>query len=208
VPDATLSGNRLAIVSCFFGSFHQFVPRTIRDYCSVARFRGDHSEELGICWCFLGSDGAWRLNHLIREMVAMLHDEANRNSVTMRTELSEPFPHVMADRVQLQQVFMNLILNGIEAMCDTTGELIIKSQMAEGGQLLFSVSDTGVGLPTGKSDEIFRAFFTTKPQGTGLGLAITRSIVESHGGRVWATENDGRGATFQFTLPQRRATHA
>jgi signal transduction histidine kinase len=148
------------------------------------------------------------VNQLIREMVAMLHDEANRNSVTMRTELSELFPHVMADRVQLQQVFMNLILNGIEAMCDTTGELVIKSQMAEGGQLLFSVSDTGVGLPTGKSVEIFRAFFTTKPQGTGLGLAITRSIVESHGGRVWATENDGRGATFQFTLPQRRATHA
>jgi PAS domain S-box-containing protein len=148
------------------------------------------------------------VNELIREMVVMLHNEANRNSVTMRTELGEPLPHVMADRVQLQQVLMNLMLNGIEAMRDTTGELSIKSRLDEGGQLLISVSDTGVGLPTGKADEIFKAFFTTKPQGTGLGLAITRSIVESHGGRVWATANSGRGATFHFTLPQKAAAHA
>ena len=83
-----------------------------------------------------------------------------------------------------------------------------KSQLAEDGQLMISVSDIGVGLPAGKADEIFDAFFTTKPQGTGLGLAITRSIVESHGGRVWATANSDRGATFQFTLPQRTAAHA
>jgi PAS domain S-box-containing protein len=148
------------------------------------------------------------VNDLIREMVVMLRNEANRNSVAMRTELGEPLPHVMADRVQLQQVFMNLMLNAIEAMRDTSGELIIKSQLAEGGQLLLSVSDTGVGLPTGKADEIFEAFFTTKPQGTGLGLAITRSIVESHGGRVWAAANSRRGATFHFTLPHKAAAHA
>jgi PAS domain S-box-containing protein len=148
------------------------------------------------------------INELIREMVVLLHNEANRNSVTMRTELGEPLPPVMADRVQLQQVFMNLMLNGIEAMQDTAGELSIKSQLAEGGQLLLSVSDNGVGLPTGKADDIFSAFLTTKPQGTGLGLAITRSIVESHGGRVWASADSGRGTTFHFTLPQKAVAHA
>ena len=147
------------------------------------------------------------VNSLIREMVVMLQNEANRYSVTMRTELGEPLPDVMADRVQLQQVFMNLMLNGIEAIRNTCGEIIIKSQLAGDGQLLVSVSDTGVGLPIGKTDEIFKAFFTTKPTGTGLGLAITRSIVESHGGRVWATENIPTGATFQFTLPLKQAAH-
>jgi signal transduction histidine kinase len=107
----------------------------------------------------------------------------------------------MADRVQLQQALMNLMLNGIEAMRDATGELSIKSQCGEDGQVLISVSDTGVGLPTENADQIFNAFFTTKSQGTGLGLAITRSIVESHGGRIWATANSGPGATFRFTLP-------
>jgi signal transduction histidine kinase len=93
-------------------------------------------------------------------------------------------------------------------MRDVGGELSIKSQLAEDGQLLISVSDTGIGLPIGKATEIFNAFFTTKSQGTGLGLAITRSIVESNGGRVWATGNTPRGATFQFTLPAKRAAHA
>ena len=148
------------------------------------------------------------VNEVIREMVVMLHKEANRHSVKVRAGLTEGLPKVMADRVQLQQVLMNLMTNGIEAMGDAGGELSIKSQLAEDGQVLISVSDVGVGLPTGKDVEIFKPFFTTKSQGTGLGLAITRSIVESHGGRVWATANSGRGATFQFTLPQRRAAHA
>jgi len=148
------------------------------------------------------------VNEVIREMVVMLRNEANRYSVTIRTELGEAVPQVMADRVQLQQVLMNIMLNGIEAMRDTTGELSIKSQLAEGGQLMISVSDMGVGLPAGSATEIFNAFFTTKSQGTGLGLAITRSIVESHGGRVWAIENAPRGATFQFTLPAKMAAHA
>ena len=95
---------------------------------------------------------------------------------------------------------MNLILNAIEAMREEGGELMVKSQQQD-GQLLFSVSDTGPGLQVGNVDQIFSAFFTTKPQGSGMGLAISRSIVESHGGRLWATANDGRGATFHFTLP-------
>jgi signal transduction histidine kinase len=103
--------------------------------------------------------------------------------------------------VQLQQVLMNLLLNGIEAMTDGAGELVIRSQSTEDGFLRISVSDTGVGLPSEKLDRIFSAFYTTKPQGTGMGLAISRSIIEAHGGRMWATANAERGATFHFTLP-------
>jgi signal transduction histidine kinase len=117
----------------------------------------------------------------------------------MRTGLSAELPNITVDRVQLQQVFMNLMLNAIEAMKESGGELTVKSQLQD-GQFQFSVSDTGVGLPMEK-DQIFSAFFTTKPQGSGMGLAISRSIVESHSGRLWATANDGRGATFHFTLP-------
>ena len=118
----------------------------------------------------------------------------------MRTDLSAEVPKIMVDRVQLQQVFMNLMLNAIEAMKDSGGELTVKSQL-QNGQLQFSVSDTGVGLPTEKMNQIFSAFFTTKPQGSGMGLAISRSIVESHGGRLWASANDGGGAAFHFILP-------
>ena len=143
------------------------------------------------------------VSEVIQEMVVLLRSEASRHSVSIFTELSEDLPPVVADRVQLQQVLMNLMLNGIEAMQDTKteGQLTIKSLMAEGGQLLISVSDTGVGLPPEQADQIFNAFFSTKAQGTGMGLSISRSIVESHGGRMWATPNSGRGATLNFTLP-------
>jgi len=143
------------------------------------------------------------VSEVIQEMVVLLRSEASRHSVSILTELSAGLPRVVADRVQLQQVLMNLMLNGIEAMQDTKaeGQLTIKSLMAEGGQLLISVSDTGVGLPPEQADQIFNAFFSTKAQGTGMGLSISRSIVESHGGRMWATPNSGGGATFNFTLP-------
>jgi signal transduction histidine kinase len=105
--------------------------------------------------------------------------------------------------VQLQQIMMNLIMNSIDAMKDVDGtrELVITSERAETGDLLVSVSDTGVGLPAQQADQIFNAFFTTKLQGTGMGLSISRSIVESHGGRLWATDNASRGARFHLTLP-------
>jgi PAS domain S-box-containing protein len=148
------------------------------------------------------------VNEVIAEMLILLRNEANRHSVTMRTDLADGVRKVMADRVQLQQVLMNLMLNGIEAMRDNGGELSINSQLSEGGNLLISVTDNGIGLPAERPDQIFNAFFTTKPQGTGLGLAITRAIVESHGGRVWATANPGRGTTFHFTLPIRTAVSA
>jgi PAS domain S-box-containing protein len=148
------------------------------------------------------------VNELIQEMIVLLRSEANRYSISIRIEIAEDLPKVMADRVQLQQVFMNLMLNGIDAMKGTTeeGELTIKSE-ADDGQVLVSVSDTGMGLPPEQAEQIFKAFFTTKDQGTGMGLPISRSIIESHGGHLWATGASGRGATFQFTLPLTLAAH-
>jgi PAS domain S-box-containing protein len=148
------------------------------------------------------------LNEVAREMVILLRDEVNRNSISIHTDLSGDLPKITADRVQLQQVLMNLMLNGIEAMKGTGGVLTVKSQLDQDGRVLISVSDTGVGLPTEDADQIFNAFFTTKPQGSGMGLAISRSIVESHGGRLWATQNDVRGASFHFSLPTNTAAEA
>jgi len=144
------------------------------------------------------------LNEVIRGMVALLRGEATRYSVSIRTDLAAPPPFVIGDRVQLQQVMMNLIMNGTDAMKDVEGtrELAIKSQPADNEELLVSVSDTGIGLPP-QADQIFKAFFTTKPHGTGMGLSISRSIVESHGGRLWAGSNAPRGASFYFTLPSK-----
>src|ERR1017187_6498504 len=143
------------------------------------------------------------VNEIIREMMLLLHSEATRYSISMRTELSKDLPLIMGDRVQLQQVTMNLIINSIDAMKDVDGtrEITITSQRAENEQLQVSVSDTGIGLPSQRADQIFNAFFTTKPHGTGMGLRISRSIVESHGGRLWAADNSPRGARFAFTLP-------
>ncbi len=148
------------------------------------------------------------INELIREMISLLRGEATRYSISIRTDLAADLPHAMADRVQLQQVFMNLMLNGIEAIRDAgpAGELTIKSQPAENGQSLISVSDTGVGLPQ-QTNQIFNAFFTTKLHGTGMGLSISRSIVESHGGRLWAAANSPRGASFYLTLPTKLEAH-
>jgi PAS domain S-box-containing protein len=148
------------------------------------------------------------VNEVVAEMLIMLRNQANRYSVTMCTDLAEGLPIILADRMQLQQVLMNLMLNGIEAMKDTGSNLSIRSQQSDDGELLISVTDDGVGLPDGGADEIFNAFFTTKSQGTGLGLSITRSIVESHGGRIWATANSERGTTFYFTMPIRTTVSA
>jgi PAS domain S-box-containing protein len=147
-------------------------------------------------------------NELVREMSVLLCGSANRNAVSIRTDLDPELPTTTADRIQLQQVLMNLMLNGIEAMQDTGGELTVASKRTEDGQLLISVSDTGVGLSTDKAERIFEAFFTTKPRGTGMGLSISRRIIEAHGGHLWASPNTGRGATFRFTLPVERTATA
>jgi PAS domain S-box-containing protein len=141
------------------------------------------------------------VNDIAREMIALLRHTANRNSISIRTELDAALPTIAADRVQLQQVLINLMLNGIEAMKDAGGELTLTSNRTDEGHILISVSDSGIGLPAHEAERIYEAFFTTKPQGTGMGLSISRRIIESHGGRLWASNNTGRGTTFQFSLP-------
>jgi C4-dicarboxylate-specific signal transduction histidine kinase len=143
------------------------------------------------------------VNEVIREMIILLRSELTRYSISVRAEQATDLPQVMGDRVQLQQVMMNLIINGIDAMKDVDGtsELAIKSQRGENEQVMVSVSDTGVGLPPHQADQIFNAFFTTKLHGIGMGLSISRSIIGAHGGRLWAGDNSPRGASFHFTLP-------
>ncbi len=141
------------------------------------------------------------INEVVGEMARMLGTEARRHGVSISTDLKDDLPMTVADRVQIQQVLMNLMLNGIEAITDAGGEVTVKSQLSEDGQIEISVDDTGPGLHLCKADQIFDAFFTTKPQGSGMGLAISKSIVESHGGRIWANGDGKRGATFRFTLP-------
>jgi C4-dicarboxylate-specific signal transduction histidine kinase len=143
------------------------------------------------------------VNEIIREMIVLLRAETTRYNIFVGTDLAEDLPQVLADRVQLQQVLMNLVINGIEAMKDADGtrELAIRSQRMQDDEVVVSVSDSGVGLPPEQTEQIFDAFFTTKPHGTGMGLRISRSIIESHDGRLWAADNSPRGASFYFTLP-------
>jgi signal transduction histidine kinase len=143
------------------------------------------------------------VNEVNRETVALLRDEAIRYNILVRMELAADLPPTVGDRVQLQQVAMNLIVNSIEAMKDVDGmrEMVIRSQLADDEQILVSFSDTGIGLAPQLAEQIFDPFFTTKPNGTGMGLRISRSIIESHGGRLWAEATAGRGATFHLNLP-------
>jgi PAS domain S-box-containing protein len=143
------------------------------------------------------------VDDVVRETVLLLGGEALRHAVAIRTSATEDAPPIVADRVQLQQVLMNLILNGIEAVKEVDGrrEIAIRSQIADGVEIMVSVSDTGVGLPSEHADRLFDTFFTTKAHGTGMGLSISRSIIAGHGGRLWAEPNEPHGAVFRFTLP-------
>lgn len=143
------------------------------------------------------------LNESVREVINLLRNVASHHSIQLKCEFDPALPAVKADRVQLQQVLMNLMLNGIESMQDRGGPLSVTSKRMEDGDLLVSVSDAGVGLPEDQQERVFEAFFTTKPHGIGMGLSISRRIIESHGGRLWATANPTRGATFHFTVPAR-----
>jgi PAS domain S-box-containing protein len=142
------------------------------------------------------------INELIREMEILLHNEASQHSVFVQTRLAADQPLIVADRIQLQQVLMNLMINGIDAMKAVEGprQLTLGTQNDGNAQLLVSVEDTGIGLPANQAGQIFNAFFTTKEHGTGMGLRISRTIIEAHGGRLWATDNHPRGASFHFTL--------
>jgi PAS domain S-box-containing protein len=144
------------------------------------------------------------LNEVIREVTALVQGELISHAVSLRTELAPTLPMILGDRVQLQQVIINLVINGMEAMQSVTDrprELMIRSRQDETEQVLVSVTDCGVGISAENADRLFNAFFTTKSSGMGMGLSICRSIVEAHGGRLWTTTNVPPGATFQFTLP-------
>jgi len=148
------------------------------------------------------------INEVIGEMIVLLRGETTRYSISVRTELAADLPQIMGDRVQLLQVMMNLIMNSVDAMKDADGkrELAIKSQRTENEEVAVSVTDSGIGLPPHQAEQIFNAFFTTKPYGIGMGLRISRSIIESHGGRLWAADNSPRGASLCFTLPTKAET--
>jgi PAS domain S-box-containing protein len=144
------------------------------------------------------------INETIRELIAFMHDEANKHGIDVAVQLIDGLPHIQGDRVQLQQVILNLIINAIEAMSEmNAGEraLSIRTSEVEAGELCVTVQDSGPGLNPEHLDTVFEAFYTTKPNGLGMGLPICRSIVESHGGRLWATPNSPSGTVFQFTLP-------
>jgi PAS domain S-box-containing protein len=142
------------------------------------------------------------VNEVIREMELLLHSEATQHAVSVQTKLAADLPLIAGDRVQLQQVLMNLMINGIDAMKAVDGprQLTLGTQNDNGEQLLVWVADTGIGLPAKEAGQIFNAFFTTKEHGTGMGLRISQTIIEAHGGRLWATDNHPRGANFHFTL--------
>jgi len=142
---------------------------------------------------------------IIQEVVVLVQAEVRRNRVALRTELADDLPRVLGDRVQLQQVLLNLMMNGIEAMRrvdDRPRELVIRTQKGDEGQVCVAVQDSGMGLDSANMDQIFDAFYTTKREGMGMGLSISRTIVENHGGRLRAAANKGPGATFEFTLAE------
>ena len=149
------------------------------------------------------------MNEVIHEMLALVIGDMSRLSISVRIELADDLPQIAGDRVQLQQVLMTLMMNGIDAMKDSNGtrELVVNSRRADNQQITVTISDTGSGLPREHAEKIFNAFFTTKPHGTGMGLRISRSIVESHGGRLWASHNSPRGATFHVNLPIEAEAH-
>jgi signal transduction histidine kinase len=144
------------------------------------------------------------IHSVIEDVITIVQSEVGRHGVSLRFELAPILPPVIADRVQLQQVLLNLILNGIEAMSTTEERrrvLRIRTHDYEAGEILVAIDDTGIGVSPREMDRIFAAFFTSKPDGSGMGLSISRSIVEAHGGKLWAISGPGHGATFQFTLP-------
>jgi signal transduction histidine kinase len=149
------------------------------------------------------------LNDVIDQVILLVQREVLNHRVSLRLGLARALPIVLGDRVQLQQVTMNLLINGIQAMAavaDRPRELLVRSQQGEGDHVLIEVQDTGVGIAPENMNQLFNAFFTTKQNGMGMGLSICRSIIEAHGGRIWASGNAGPGATFHFTLPSVRSS--
>jgi C4-dicarboxylate-specific signal transduction histidine kinase len=159
-----------------------------------------------------GPQKAWLdINDVIQEVLTLAHSEVGRHRVSLRAELAAGLSPVPGDRIQLQQVILNLVMNGVEALSSVayrSRELLIRSGMHEPLSVFVAVRDSGIGLNAQTLDRIFDAFFTTKPEGMGLGLSISRTIIEARGGRLWATPHGGPGATFQFTLPMHGGSEA
>lgn len=144
------------------------------------------------------------INDVIREAIVLVQREVLRHGVSLQTELASGLPPVLGDRVQLQQVIINLLMNGVEAMAPITDrprEIVIRSQQQDAGQVHVAVQDSGIGIDSATAEQLFSAFFTTKPSGMGMGLSISRSIIRAHGGRLWVSPNPDHGAAFQFTVP-------
>jgi C4-dicarboxylate-specific signal transduction histidine kinase len=144
------------------------------------------------------------INDVIREAILLVQREVISHGVSLQTELASALPHVLGDRVQLQQVIINLLMNGVEAMAPITDrprEIVIRSQQQDAGQVHVAVQDSGIGIDSATAEQLFSAFFTTKASGMGMGLSISRSIIRAHGGRLWASPNAEHGAAFQFTVP-------
>jgi len=151
------------------------------------------------------------INETMRDVIAFTRSELRRNGTSLQTQLADGLPPVLGDRIQLQQVMLNLMLNAVEAMSGsraTARELLIRTEQDGSGGVLVAIEDSGPGLQPETLDRLFEPFYTTKPAGMGMGLSICRSIIEAHGGRVWAAANIPQGATFQFTLPQRNKTES
>ncbi len=148
--------------------------------------------------------GPLDLNDVIRGVIPLILTEVRHHQVSLRMELAPALPSVLGDRVQVQQVIINLMINGIEAMtpvADRTRELVIRSRPHDGNQVLVTVEDAGIGIDAANIDQLYDAFFTTKPGGIGMGLSISRSIIQGHGGQLWATPNPTHGAAFHFSVP-------
>jgi signal transduction histidine kinase len=175
--------------------------RTIRD----AERASEVVKRLRTLFCKKGATSeSLDLNEATREVVALSLSELERNKVSVRTELASELPRVQGDRVQLQQVILNLLLNASDAMSgvdDRPRQLVIRTEQDEHDRARLSVRDTGVGFEPQGVDRLFDAFYTTKSSGMGIGLSVSRSIIESHNGRLWATPNDGPGVTFSFSIP-------
>jgi C4-dicarboxylate-specific signal transduction histidine kinase len=202
VADANASLNRLTTATPDLDSVREALDAIVADghraadviqrVRQLATKTGPHKARLDV-------------NDIIHDVVPLVGTEVRSHQVSLRMDLAPALPPVLGDRVQLQQVLINFVMNGIEAMAsvdDRSRELVIRSRPHDKDQVLVAVQDVGVGIEPNRMDELFAAFFTTKPGGMGMGLSISRSIIEAHGGRLWATPNPDHGATFHFTLPR------
>jgi C4-dicarboxylate-specific signal transduction histidine kinase len=202
VADANASLNWLATSTPDLGSVRESLAGIVKDGHRAA----DVIQRIRQLATRTGPEKArLDVNDVIRDVVPLLGTEVRSHEVSLRIDLAPALPPVLADRIQLQQVLINFVINGMEAMAsvdDRLRELVIRTERHDDDHVVVAVQDAGVGIDAQKTDELFSAFYTTKLDGMGMGLSISRSIIEAHGGRLWATPNPDHGATFHFALPK------